>query len=251
MNKSNSNSRETLQNQRLIAVAASFVTGVLLLALPGVAGAQFNLPILLGANPNAEGLYPLDPAIMETTAWVNPDVDLSNYTRIFPTTAVHFRDVKDRWHDARTIARAESFYVNERIKQSMREMFRDSFDEVLVGARSFERSDELGRDVLLVQVALTDMISGVPPAVPGSSVMNIRWAWETGLVLEIRDSMSGTVLARTVERQRVDGPMESGMVAALTPIMVNDWARLLVRHLEDLRSFYPTPLSLLDERSRE
>ncbi len=248
MKSSKPDSRDTHQIRGL---AATLVAGVLLLAQPGVAGAQFNLPIPPGAEPNAEGLYPLDTAIMETTAWVNPDVDLSQYGRIFVTTAVHFRDVKDRWHDARTIARAELFYVDERMKQNMREMFRDSVDKVLAGARSFERSDELGRDVLLVQLALTDMISGIPPMVPGSSVMNIRWAWETGLVLEIRDSMSGTVLARTVERNRVDGPMESGMVAALTPIMVDDWARVLVRHLEDLRSFYPTPLSRLEESTRE
>jgi hypothetical protein len=251
MNRSNLNSRRKRQNRRFVAAVAAVVTGILLLSQPGVSVAQFNLPILPGAEPNAEGLYPLDTAIMETTAWVDPDVDLSQYTRIFPTTAVHFRDVKDRWHDARTIARAESFYVNDRLKQSMREMFRESIDEALAGARSFERSNQLGRDVLLVQAALTDMISGVPPPVPGSSVMNIRWAWETGLVLEIRDSMSGKVLARTVERNRIDGPMESGMVAALTPIMVDDWARLLVRHLETLRSFYPTPLSRLGESTRQ
>lgn len=242
---------ETPQNHRLVSAVAVFVTSLLLLSQPETAGAQINLPILPGAEPNAEGLYPLDTEVMDTTAWINPDVDLSQYTRIFPTTAVHFRDVPDRWHDARTIESADSFFVDDRMKQSMREMFRESFDEALAGARSFERSDELGRNVLLVQAALTDMISGVPPFVPGSSVMNIRWAWETGLILEIRDSMSGTVLARTVERRRMDGPMETGMVAALTPIMVDDWARLLVRHLENLRSFYPTPLSLLDERSRE
>jgi hypothetical protein len=33
--------------------------------------------------------------------------------------------------------------------------------------------------------------------------------------------------------------------------MVDDWARLLVRHLETLRSFYPTPLSRLGESTRQ
>ena len=183
MNRRELDSRDMTRNLRIASVAVSLLAGLVLLSQPEIAGAQFNLPIVPGAEPNAEGLYPLDPTIMETTAWVNPDVDLSDYTRIFTTTAVHFRDVKDRWHDSRTIARAEMFYVNDRMKQSMREMFRDSFDEALDGARSFEQSDELGRDVLLVQAALTDMISGVPPPIPGSSVMNIRWAWETGLVL--------------------------------------------------------------------
>ncbi len=250
MNRSLLGSRGLPKRRHLAAMAVAVLAGIFLLSQPGIAGAQFNLPILPGAEPNAEGLYPLDPSIMGA-AWVRPDVDLSQYTRIFATTAVHFRDVKDRWHDARTIERAESFYIDDRMKQNMRVMFRDSFDEALAAARPFERSEVLGRDVLLVQAALTDMISGVPPYVPGSSIMNIRWAWETNIILEIRDSMSGTVLARTVERKRMDGPIESSMVAALTPIMVDDWARLLIRRLRDLRSFYPTPLSRLDSSTRE
>lgn len=250
MRRSELGSHELPQNHRLVAILVPLLTWMLLLSQPGTARAQSNLPILLGAEPNSEGLYPLDPSIMGT-AWVRPDVDFSDYTRVFATTAVHFRDVPERWHDARTLERAEAFYIDDRRKANLREIFRESFDEALLRARSYERSNDLGRDVLLVQAILTDVISGVPPYIPGSTITNIGWAWETNIVLEIRDSMSDTVLARTVERKRMDGPMDATMVGVLTPLMVNDWTRLLVNRLEELRSFFPTPLSRLDERGRE
>ena len=250
MNTSHSGSYDTSRNRRLIATVAAALIWVALLAQPGAAGAQSSMPILLGAEPTPEGLYPLDPSIMGT-AWVRPDVDLSRYTRLFATTAVHFRDVPDRWHDARTLERAEAFYVDDRRKDNLRRVFRESFDDALFGARSFERSTELGRDVLLVQAILTDVISGVPPYIAGSTVTNIGWAWETNIVLEIRDSMSDTVLARTVERKRMDGPMDATMAGVLTPLMVNDWTRLLVGNLETLRDMFPSRISRLDERRRE
>ena len=251
MTRSRLGSREAPQNHHRVSTVISVVTCTLMLSQPGIAGAQPDLPILPGAEPTADGLYPLDPSIMGT-AWVRPDADLSRYTRLFVMpTAVHFRDVPDRWHNARTIENATAFYVDDRRKERLRETFRESFDEALSGVGFFDRSNELGRDVILVQGILTDVISGVPPYIPGSTITNIRWAWETNIVLEIRDAMSDTVLARTVERKRMDGPIDATMVGVLTPIMVNDWSRLLVMRLEELRNLSPSRLSRLDERSQE
>ncbi|MDH3507947.1 MAG: DUF3313 domain-containing protein [Gammaproteobacteria bacterium] len=251
MQRSKLGSREMPQNHHLVSMVISIVTCILLLAQPGLAGAQTDLPILPGAEPTADGLYPLDPSIMGT-AWVRPDADLSRYTRLFAMpTAVQFRDVPDRWHNARTIEGATAFYIDERRKEQLREIFRESFNEALSEARSFDLTNELGRDVILVQGILTDVISGVPPYISGSTITNIRWAWETNIVLEIRDAMSDTVLARTVERKRMDGPIDATMVGVLTPIMVNGWSRLLVRRLEELRNLSPSRLSRLEERAQE
>ena len=244
-------SREKPLGRSLTTIVLSAAIGLILFWQAGVTDAQPVLPTVPDADITSDGLHPLDPSIMGA-AWVRPGADVSRYTRIVPLpTAIHFREVPDRWHNARTMEVATAFYVDEASKARLRELFRESFNEALLGVRSFEPADELGRDVVLVQGILTDVISGVPPYMPGSGITNIKWAWETNIVLELRDAMTYTVLARTVERQRVDGPFDATMVGALTPTIVKGWSRMLVRRLEELRSFYPSRLSSLEERNRE
>jgi len=244
-------SREKPLGRSLATIILSAATGFILLWQAGVTDAQPVLPTVPDADITADGLHPLDSSIMGA-AWVRPDADLSRYTRVFPLpTAIHFREVPDRRHNARTMEVATAFHVDEARKARLRELFRESFNEALLGVRSFEPADELGRDVILVQGILTDVISGVPPYIPGSGITNIKWAWETNIVLEIRDAVSYTVLARTVERQRMDGPFDATIVGVLTPTMVDRWSQLLVRRLEELRNLYPSRLSTLEDRSRE
>lgn len=213
--------------------------------------AQRELPILLDGEVTSDGLYPLDPSVMGA-AWIRPDIDLSNYTGLLAGgTAIQFRDVRDRWHNSRSIETAEAFYIDERRKASLRELFDASFDHALDAVRSFDRATEAGPNVIAVQGFLTDVISGVPPYIPGSAVTNIRWPWEANIVLEVRDSVSLTVLARTVVRERVNGPIDASMVGQLTPRVVDAWTKLLVTRLEQLRDFYPSRLSRLGERDRD
>ena len=244
-------SREKLLDRNLTTIVLSAATYILLLSHPGKTDAQPALPTVPDAEVTADGLYPLDPSIIGA-AWVRPDADLSRYRRVFVMpTAVQFRDIRNRWHNSRSLETAHAFHVDDGRKARLREIFHESFDKAFAGVRSFEPSDEIGRDVVLVQGFLTDVISGVPPHTPGSGVMNIRWAWEANIVMEIRDSMTHTILARTVERQRIDGPIDATMVGALTPTIVKGWTRLLVRRLDVLRGLYPSRLSRMEERSRE
>ena len=58
--------------------------------------------------------------------------------------------------------------------------------------------------------------------------------WEANIVLELRDSMSDVVLARTADRERVDGPFDAGMEAAVTSRVAQSWSQLLVGRLEEV-----------------
>lgn len=232
---------------RMLSAAA----GCALLWHAGESGAQPVFQTGADVEVTEDGLHPLDRSIMGA-AWVRPDADLSDYTRIYAMPAgVQFRDIPDRWYTIRTMETASAFHVSDERQTQLREVFRESFSETVSEARVYEPADGPGRDVLLVQAFLTDVISGVPPDIPGSAITNIKWAWEANIVLELRDSMSDTVLARTVERQRMDGPFDATLVAALTPNIVDGWSRLLVRRLTALRGLYPSRLQRLDERSRE
>jgi len=230
-------------------VVLAATAGSVLLWHAGESGAQ---PVL-ATGPEAEitedGLHPLDRSIMGA-AWVRPDLDLSRYARIFAMPAgVQFRDVPERWYTIRTLA--PPFHVSDTMKAQLRELFRESFDDAISAVRPYELTEEVGRDVLMAQGFLTDVISGVPPDLPGSVITTIKWAWEANIVLELRDSMSNEVLARTVERQRMDGPLDAGMIGALTPNIVDGWSRLLTRRLEELSDLYPSRLRRLRDLSRE
>ncbi len=232
--------------RRVPTAVLSAAAGLVLLWHTGESGAQPILATGPDAEVTADGLYPLDPSIMGA-AWVRPDLDLSRYTRVFfLPTAVQFRDVAERTNTARTIA--AEFPVSDARKARLRELFEESFYQALSDVRSYELSDEVGRDVLLVQGILIDVISGVPPDRPGSVITNIRWAWEANIVMELRDSISYQVQARTVQRQRIDGPMYVGMVWALTPTIVRGWSLLLIRRLRELSDLYPSRLRRLHEQ---
>ena len=198
-------------------------------------GAQISLATGADAQVTQDGLHRVDTSQMDA-AWVREDLDLSRYSGIyFLPTAVQFRDVEERRHTVRTLDSADVFFVNDTRKAQLREQFGESFREAAEGVESFELSEDVGRDVLLIGGLLTDVISGVPPEIRGATGgSTIRWAWEANIIMELRDSMSDEVLARTVNRERIEGPFDRAEVGPLTSRLVGDWSRLLIRRLEEL-----------------
>lgn len=168
-------------------------------------------------------------------AWIKPDLDLSHYERVllFPT-AIQFREVRRQARSARAADNEESFRVSDSMSRRLTDTFGEAFHETFSGIREYEVTSEPGRNVLMIQGLLTDVMSGVPPDRPGSNINTLDWVWEANIILEVRDSMSGEVLARTVDRQRVDGPVRADMVLGLAPRIMDDWARLLYRRLDEV-----------------
>ena len=224
--------------RRLPTIILSTTVGWALLWHAEENGAQAILATGPDAEVTEDGLHRVDSSIMGA-AWVRPDLDLSRYNRIyFMPAAVQFRDVAERRHNVRSMANADSFFVSESRQARLSERFGEAFYEAVGEVESYELSDEVGRDVLIVRGLLTDVISGVPANVVGSvATTGIRWMWEADIVLELRDSMSDAVLARTADRQRADGPYDAGAEAYVTPLVVQSWSRLLVGRLEDVSGF--------------
>jgi len=238
-------SRGEIMKRRIEVAILSAATGLILLSYAGESHAQSILAIGPDAEVTEDGLHRIDPSIMDA-AWVKPDMDLSRYTRIFFMPAVtQFREIVERQYSARTIQHATEFPVSETAQTRLRELFGEVFYEIIEDVESYELTDELGREVLMVRGFLTDVISGVPPDIPGSAVNIVRWAWEANVVLELRDSMSGEVLARTVERLRLDGPMDATFVWVLTPRAIRSWSSLLALRLDELSDLYTSGSRLL------
>ena len=237
--------------RRLPTIILCATVGLALLWHAEESGAQAILATGPDAEVTEDGLHRVDPSIMGA-AWVRPDLDLSRYNRIyFMPAAVQFRDVAERRHNVRSMANADSFFVSESRQARLRELFGEAFYEAVGEVESYELSDEVGRDVLIVRGLLTDVISGVPPDVGGSVSLQggYGWIWEANIALELRDSMSDVILARTADRERVEGSFATGAEAALTPRVIQSWSELLVTRLGELSDPYPSRLRRLQEES--
>jgi len=237
--------------RRVLTTVLLAAAALALLGHTGESSAQPELDTGPEADVTADGLYPLHPSIMPG-AWVKPDLDLSLYTRIFfLPTIIQFRAMPERPQTARRADSRTDFPVDEARRPQLRELFGESFHEAISGVRSYELSDELGRDVLMVQGFLTDVTSGVPPDVAGSSIGTVRWALNANIIMELRDSMSDEILARTMDSQRIEGPFDAAHVWALAPRIIRGWSALLARRLRELSELYPSRLWRLQERSQD
>jgi len=69
----------------------------------------------------------------------------------------------------------------------------------------FELVDGPGADVLMIQGALLNVTSMVPPdPIGGRSYVYLSNIGDATLVLELRDSETGTILARSVDRRAAE-----------------------------------------------
>lgn len=235
-------------------VSALSRTGLIALAFLGIFTAALPSP-RAGAQPvsevevTADGLHRIDPEIM-ATAWLRPDADFERYTRaLVMPTVILFREMHTS-HSAWADNNRSMFPVSEPMRDRLRETFGESFHEIMGGQRVYEVTDGVGRDVVLVHAYLTDVATGMPLDLAGSNVNMIRWVWEGNLIVELRDSMSDDVLFRAIERQRVEGPVDADTLWGLAPRVTRDWSRVMIGHIEDLATFYPSRLYRLQERAR-
>jgi len=230
--------------------------GVTVLALVGIVGsgggpgAQPVLETGSGAEVTADGLYPVHPSLMPA-AWMKPDADLSRYTHIYLMPAIVQYRESDRPYSQRKLDGRTEFPVSDDIKARLNELFGEALYEAVSGVRSYELSAELGRDALMVQGFLADVNSGVPPDLAGSDISTVRWALDANIIIELRDSMSDEILARTIDRRRVDGPFHAAEIWGLIPRIARGWSRLLATRLTELSDLYSSRLRRLQERSED
>ncbi len=230
----------------LLTTAVLTVIGLAPLLQPGQSYAQ----PLLDTEVTADGLHRVAPSVM-ASAWLRPDRDLSEYTRIFVMpTIVLFREMPEPAHSSWALRSVTEFPVSEKMQARLSDVFGESFHQAMTeNTQAYEVSDELGRDVLLVRGYLTDVITGLPPQLAGSNVGTIRWVWKANAIVEVRDAMSDELLARTIDRLIIEGPVDADRVWGLAPRIMLDWSRLMAGRLTELAGFYSSRLWRLQQQS--
>jgi hypothetical protein len=211
------------------ALAATLLIGVLSCT---TAWSRDNQPPI-----TVDGLH-LVPDTRLGLVYMDPEADLSIFSRLLLMDAqVAF---KKNWR--RDINQEKPFHVTasdmERIKTEVSALFREIFAAELKSA-GFTLVAEQAQDTLIIRPAIVDLNINSPDTPRGGTIRNItESAGDMTLYLELRDSITGDLLAKAMDFQ-FDR-------SNITPFMMDrtrnsnaanrilaDWARVLVEGLKE------------------
>lgn len=166
-------------------------------------------PPSIQSGPDAElsfdGLHVVDNSAGDK-AWARPDFDISAYTKIMLVGAgVEYRVVRDRGSSSLARSQGGPYFIDDKSRAEFEALVADVFLEEIQKSEKYTFVNEPGPDVMIVRGGLLDVVSYVPPdAVGGRSYVALRNVGEATLVLELRDSETDTVLARSVDRRAAE-----------------------------------------------
>ena len=161
-------------------------------------------------GPDAEisydGLHKVDNSYADS-AWARPDFDISQYTKIMPLTAgFEYRKDVNRFNSMAARTRGGPYYMDADRRARFEAEVHRIFQEELSKIQYFEFVDSPGPDVLMVVGSLQDIVTFVPDQseMPGRTEVFVTSVGEATLVLELRDSETGTILARSIDRRAAE-----------------------------------------------
>ena len=166
------------------------------------------------AETTFDGLVRVDNSRF-ANAWIDPDVDLSQYDKIMAGGAeFEFRAVKKSNSSTMTRRANESeFWISDDKKQELVEIVSEAFRQELEKSKHFTVADAPGPDVLIIVGGLHDIVSRVPPDMIGRGDFYLSSVGEATLVLEARDSLSGETIFRAIDRRAAESAGGQMMVS--------------------------------------
>lgn len=232
------------------AVVCLFVMAV---SAHGCATAPVGVPQLDTSELTDDGLARVTDARVDA-AYMKPDADLARYTAVIvdPVSVAYKRPPKPNASRLESLRGRESnFPLTPEQMQNFQNMFQWAVTEALTENNGFRLTSVAGPDVLRVHAELIDLIVKVPTEQGvGREYVFVDSLGEVTLIGELRDSESGEILARAVDRQvhrSAPGRLEySNPVsnAADARRLFRRWADLLRARLDALKSMpvqKPTP----------
>lgn len=193
------------------------------------------------AEVTYDGLNRVDNAKADA-AWARADFDISSYNKIMLVgSGIEYTPADNKGRTSRDRNRGGPYFIDDATRVKFEKLVQDTFLEEIGKVQNFEIVNDAGPDVLIVRGALLDVTSYVPPDfIAGRSNVFIRSVGDATLVLELRDSETGAILARSVDRraaERMGGSMmDSNSVtnAAEVRRLIRFWA---IRLREGLDGF--------------
>lgn len=231
------------------SLLVSAVSAGVLVATAGYASAQETPPPMkVQTGPDAEvtadGLYRVDNSLM-ALAYVKPDLSLQGYTKFMldPVSVAYQKDPHGR---TRSMGGAgqENFALSSYQMDNLKEWFQEEVTKALTEDEGYELVDAPAPDVLRLSAALMDLIIEVPTAMSGESRRGVTRSFgKVTLLVELRDSQSGEILARVGERRDISDddrntytPISPSYAQADFRALFEFWAALMRARLDEIRT---------------
>ena len=198
-----------------------------------------------------DGLVEVKPKRIDA-GFLLPGADFRPYKKIMmdPVEVAFKKDwMKDYNRDAATLSQRLTQEDIDNIAKAARENFQEVFTETYRNA-GLEIVTEPGPDVLRLRPGVMDLYITAPDNMTaGRSRTYTTESGEALLFLEIRDSTTGALLGRALDRRntRYTGQVQlSNRVTNLSDFrtLFKQWADISVKGFEDLRALSPIPENL-------
>jgi hypothetical protein len=186
-----------------------------------------------------DGLH-LDPDSDVALMYVKPDADFSVYEEFIMLEA--YVAFKKNWQrDTKVAGRRVSNKDMEKIKVEAAELLHESFKKELDEVGGYKFVDNSGDKVMILRPALIDLDITAPDIPVAGRVTNyVASAGAATLFLELYDSVSGEILARLVDRRRMQDYGHARWANSVTnradaTRMFKRWASLLRQGMDEQR----------------
>jgi hypothetical protein len=226
---------------KLIPVSAL----VALIALCGTALGKQDIP------DNWDGLVRVKPKRMDF-AYVAPGADFRAYTKVMldPAQVAFQKDWRRDVNDAtlgidRDVSQADADKILAAAREGLNEVFKETFEKEGIMVVTTP-----GEDVLRLSPGVADLYVNAPDTMSaGRTRTYTTEAGQATLILEARDSTSGALLGRVVDRRET---RQAGAVQMATSVsnkadfrqLFKSWASICVKGLSELKEHSPVPTDL-------
>jgi len=205
------------------------------------AACSSNRPTPIHEASTLEGLQRIEVRGLDAV-YVKPNADLSKYRRIM----VDELDVafSRGWERAqRSIPSTWTRADSERIKRDLSELFAEVVKNELQTKGNYELVDEAAQDVLEVRPSIIDLYITAPDVSRDSPGIVRSYTTDAGrmtLIAELRDSITGEILARVYDRREDMRSANWEWTTSITNAQkarqaIRSWARILREALDAAR----------------
>lgn len=213
-----------------------------------------SAPLALAADEppgNWDGLVEIKPKRVDA-AYLLPGADFRPYKKLMmdPVEVAFKKDWEKNYNrDAATLSQRLTPEHVEKIAQAARDNFTEVFTEAYKNA-GLELVTTPGPDVLRIRPGVVNLYITAPDTMTSSRSRTYTMeSGEATLFLEVRDSTTGALLGRALDRRntRNTGRVQvSNTVTNLSDfrVLFKSWADISVKGFEELRASSPVPADL-------
>ena len=218
---------------------------MLLFAVATIAGAKDE------SGGHWDGLVEVKPKRLDA-AYLLPGADFRPYKKLMidPVEVAFKKDwAKDYNQDTATLSQRLTQEDVEKIAQAARDNFTEVFSEAYAKA-GLEVVTAAGPDVLRVRPGVINLDVAAPDKMTaGRSRSYTMEAGEATLFVELRDSTTGALLGRGLDRRATRNSGRAQVANSVTNLsdfraLFKQWADISIKGFNDLRAMSPVPADL-------